>query len=47
MAPDGLQERAVSILPYVAKYGPDLVLRLVAEVGLGEGWSHRAVYLGT
>jgi bacillithiol biosynthesis cysteine-adding enzyme BshC len=46
LTPDGLQERTVSILPYVAKYGPDLVARLVAETGLEAGWSHQAVFLG-
>lgn len=46
LKPHGLQERGVSILPYLAKYGPDLVQRLLAETGLGEGWEHRAVYLG-
>ncbi|HYF94478.1 MAG TPA: bacillithiol biosynthesis cysteine-adding enzyme BshC [Symbiobacteriaceae bacterium] len=42
----GLQERQVSILPYVAKYGPGLVRRLVDEVVLGEEWGHQVVYLG-
>jgi bacillithiol synthase len=42
----GLQERAVSILPYLVKYGPDLVARLVAEVPLTAEWEHRAVFLG-
>lgn len=46
LTPHGLQERAVSILPYLIKYGPDLVSRLVAEVPLEERWSHRAIYLG-
>lgn len=46
LLPHGLQERAVTILPYLVKYGPDLVSRLVAEVPLEEGWSHRAIYLG-
>jgi len=42
----GLQERVVTILPYVAKYGPDLVRRLVDEVAPDEtGWSHRAIFL--
>jgi bacillithiol synthase len=41
----GLQERSVSMLPYVAKYGPDLVARLVEEVPL-DASSHRALYLG-
>ena len=43
----GLQERQMSILPFVAKYGPDLVRRLVAETDLEEGWVHRVVYLGS
>jgi bacillithiol synthase len=43
----GLQERQMSILPFVAKYGPDLVRRLVAETDLEEGWAHRVVYLGS
>jgi bacillithiol biosynthesis cysteine-adding enzyme BshC len=42
----GLQERAVSILPYLAKYGPELVSRLVEEVPLTEQWEHRAIFLG-
>ncbi|HWI52703.1 MAG TPA: bacillithiol biosynthesis cysteine-adding enzyme BshC [Symbiobacteriaceae bacterium] len=42
-----LQERQVTILPYVAKYGPDLVRQLVAEIELGEGWEHKVVYLGS
>lgn len=46
LTPHGLQERAVSILPYLVKYGPDLVQRLVAEVPLEDGWVHRAIYLG-
>lgn len=45
LTPHGLQERAFSILPYLVKYGPDLVSRLVDEVPLEEGWSHRAIYL--
>ncbi|WP_043714106.1 bacillithiol biosynthesis cysteine-adding enzyme BshC [Symbiobacterium thermophilum] len=45
LTPNGLQERAFSILPYLVKYGPDLVRRLVDEVPLEEGWSHRAIYL--
>ncbi|MEW8979558.1 MAG: bacillithiol biosynthesis cysteine-adding enzyme BshC [Symbiobacterium sp.] len=45
LMPSGLQERAFSILPYLVKYGPDLVGRLVAEVPLEEGWTHRAIYL--
>jgi len=45
LMPHGLQERAFSILPYLVKYGPDLVRRLVDEVPLVEGWSHRAIYL--
>ncbi len=43
---DGLQERVVSILPYLVKYGPDLVQRLLARTDVGESWAHRAVYLG-
>ncbi|MGE5675319.1 MAG: bacillithiol biosynthesis cysteine-adding enzyme BshC [Mycobacterium leprae] len=47
LLPDGgLQERSISILPYVAKFGPDLVLRLLAETTLGETWRHQAIYLG-
>ncbi len=46
LTPHGLQERSVSILPYLFKFGPDLVSRLVAEVPLEEKWSHRAIYLG-
>jgi len=42
-----LQERQVTILPFVAKYGPDLVRQLVAEVALGEVWEHKVVYLGS
>jgi uncharacterized protein YllA (UPF0747 family) len=42
----GLQEREMSILPYVAKYGPDLVRRLTTEVDPGPGWAHIAVFLG-
>lgn len=42
----GLQERQVSILPYVGKYGPDLVRLLVDELKLGQEWVHQAVYLG-
>ncbi len=45
--PDGLQERSVSVLPYLAKYGPDLVRTLCNETSLGDGWEHRAVYLGS
>ncbi|WP_374713622.1 bacillithiol biosynthesis cysteine-adding enzyme BshC [Symbiobacterium terraclitae] len=45
LTPHGLQERAFSILPYLVKYGPDLVGRLVDEVPLEQGWSHRAIYL--
>lgn len=40
------QERQVSILPYLAKYGPDLVPRLLAETDLPDGWVHRAIFLG-
>lgn len=47
LCPDGLQERNVSILPYLAKYGPDLVRRLLDETSAGERWEHLAVYLGT
>lgn len=47
LAPDGLQERRVSLLPYLAKYGPDLVLRLIAETDLAEPWAHRVIYLGS
>lgn len=44
----GLQERQVSILPYLAKYGPDLVTRLLAEAPfIDGGWAHRLVYVGT
>lgn len=43
----GLQERVVSILPYLAKYGPDLVARILAEAELGDMWKHQAVYLGS
>lgn len=43
----GLQERAVSILPYMAKYGPDLVTRLLNATEAEERWGHRAVYLGS
>jgi bacillithiol synthase len=46
LTPHGLQERAVTILPYLAKYGPDLVARLLVEVEFGGDWVHRAVYLG-
>lgn len=46
LAPGGLQERSVSFLPYLAKYGPDLALRLLEAAPLEQGWSHRAVYLG-
>jgi len=46
LIPGGPQERAVSVLPYLAKYGPDLVQRLLAAADLPEGWVHRAVYLG-
>lgn len=46
LTPHGLQERAVSVLPYLIKYGPDLVTRMVDEVPLEEHWSHRAIYLG-
>ncbi len=45
--PDGLQERSVSILPYLAKYGPDLVQRLVQSTQLGNTWEHRVVYLAS
>lgn len=45
ITPQGLQERAFSIFPYLVKYGPDLVRRLVDEVPLEEGWVHRAIYL--
>jgi bacillithiol biosynthesis cysteine-adding enzyme BshC len=47
LTPHGLQERAVSILPYLAKYGPDLVARMVAELELRDEWVHRAIYLGS
>lgn len=43
----GLQERTVSFLPYLAKYGPDLTLKLLTEPEFLDGWAHRAVYLGT
>lgn len=43
----GLQERAVSILPYLVKYGPDLVRQMVAETELGDVRVHRAIFLGT
>jgi len=46
LTPHGLQERSVSILPYLFKYGPDLVARLIEAVPLEERWSHRAIYLG-
>ncbi|MFZ5818041.1 MAG: bacillithiol biosynthesis cysteine-adding enzyme BshC [Bacillota bacterium] len=46
LTPHGLQERAVSILPYLIKYGPDLVRRMVEEIPLEDCWSHRAIYLG-
>lgn len=46
LVPGGPQERAVSMLPYLAKYGPDLVQRLLAATDLSEGWVHKAVYLG-
>lgn len=45
LTPHGLQERGFSIFPYLVKYGPDLVRRLVDEVPLEAGWSHRAIYL--
>nr|PZN74081.1 MAG: bacillithiol biosynthesis cysteine-adding enzyme BshC [Bacillota bacterium] len=45
LMPNGLQERAFSVCAYLVKYGPDLVRRLVEEVPLQEGWSHRAIYL--
>lgn len=41
----GLQERSVSFLPFVAKYGPDLAVRLVEEVGLDPD-HHRAIFPG-
>ncbi|HYG59827.1 MAG TPA: bacillithiol biosynthesis cysteine-adding enzyme BshC, partial [Symbiobacteriaceae bacterium] len=48
LTPGGLQERSVSFLPYMAKYGPDLVGRLLEETEFRlDGWEHRAVYLGT
>lgn len=46
LIPGGPQERAVSVLPYLAKYGPDLVQRLLAATDLPDRWVHRAVYLG-
>lgn len=46
LTPPGQQERTFSVLPYVAKYGPDLVRRLLEAAGLPDGWVHRAVYLG-
>ncbi|OTA41033.1 MAG: hypothetical protein A6D92_10655 [Symbiobacterium thermophilum] len=45
LMPNGLQERAFSVCAYLVKYGPDLVRRLVEEVPLEEGWSHRAIFL--
>jgi len=47
LAPDGLQERGVSLLPYLAKYGPDLVHRLIAETDLADPRAHKAIYLGS
>ncbi|HWI60713.1 MAG TPA: bacillithiol biosynthesis cysteine-adding enzyme BshC, partial [Symbiobacteriaceae bacterium] len=47
MPAGGLQERQLSILPFVAKYGPDLVRQLVAEVQLSSEWGHFVVYLGS
>jgi len=46
LIPDGPQERSVSVLPYLVKYGPDLVQRLMAATDLPEGWVHKAVFLG-
>lgn len=43
----GLQERSVSILPYLAKYGPDLIPRLLSATSAEDRWVHRAVYLGS
>jgi bacillithiol synthase len=42
----GLQERAVSIVPYLVKYGPDLVSRLLAELDVTDGrWTHHSAGL--
>lgn len=44
--PGGLQERVVSIIPYLVKYGPDLVTKLVDAFEVTEnGWVHRSVWL--
>lgn len=46
LTPHGLQERAVSFVPYLAKYGPELarqILPLLAQLGPTE---HGAIYLG-
>lgn len=43
--PNGLQERMVSVVPYLIKYGPDLVGRLVEGLDVTEGWVHRSIWL--
>ncbi len=40
-----LQERMANPMYYLAKYGPDLVTRLLAELPLLTPWTHLGVYL--
>jgi bacillithiol biosynthesis cysteine-adding enzyme BshC len=46
LTPGGLQERSATLIPYLAKYGPDLVLRLLEATELGPPSLHQIVYLG-
>lgn len=47
LAPHGKpQDRSLSIVPFLSKYGPDLVRRLTEELELLEPWQHQVVFLG-
>jgi len=46
LAPHGRpQDRSLSIVSFLSKYGPDLVRRLTEELALCEPWQHQVVYL--
>ena len=48
LAPHGRpQDRSLSIVPFLSKYGTDLVRRLAENLELLEPWQHQVVYLGT
>jgi bacillithiol biosynthesis cysteine-adding enzyme BshC len=43
---NGLQERSVSLLPFMAKYGPSVIADLLALSPLEHEWQHYALFLG-